>query len=120
MIISVIGGSKAKPEHLALAEEVGQELGKRNVMVACGGLHGVMEAVCRGAKSVGGTTIGILPGRTSKDANNYVDIPIVTTMGFSRNVIGQHWGRCDRNWWSLWHLVRNCLRPRRRNPSDRS
>ena len=87
MIISVIGGSKAKPEHLALAEEVGQELGKRNVMVACGGLHGVMEAVCRGAKSAGGTTIGILPGRTSKDANNYVDIPIVTTMGFSRNVI---------------------------------
>ncbi|MDA1218216.1 MAG: TIGR00725 family protein [Chloroflexi bacterium] len=87
MIISVIGGSKAKPEQLALAEAVGRELAKRGVMVACGGLQGVMEAVCKGAKSAGGTTIGILPGRTSKEANSYVDIPIVTTMGFSRNVI---------------------------------
>jgi uncharacterized protein (TIGR00725 family) len=87
MIISVIGSSSAKPEHVALAEEVGRELAKRNVMVACGGLSGVMEAVCRGAKEAGGTTIGVLPGRSSKDANKYVDIPIVTTMGFARNVI---------------------------------
>ena len=87
MIISVIGSSSAKPEHTALAEEVGRELARRNVMVACGGLSGVMEAVCRGAKEAGGTTIGVLPGRSSKDANNYVDIPIVTTMGFARNVI---------------------------------
>ena len=87
MIISVIGGSKAKPEHLELAEAVGRELAKRQVMVACGGLSGVMEAVCRGAKSAGGTTIGILPGRSSKEANQYVDIPIVTTVGFARNVI---------------------------------
>ena len=87
MIISVIGGSSAKPEHLALAEEVGRELAKRGIMVACGGLTGVMEAVCRGAKSVGGTTIGILPGRSPRDANSYVDIPIVTTLGFARNVI---------------------------------
>ena len=87
MIISVIGSSRAKPEHLALAEEVGRELARRNIMVACGGLSGVMEAVCRGAKSAGGTTIGILPGRTSRDANSYVDIPIVTTMGYARNVI---------------------------------
>jgi hypothetical protein len=87
MIISVIGSSRAKPEHLALAEEVGRELARRKVMVACGGLSGVMEAVCRGAKSAGGTTIGILPGRSSHDANSYVDIPIVTTMGYARNVI---------------------------------
>lgn len=87
MIISVIGSSNAKPEHLELSEAVGRELAKRNVMVACGGLSGVMEAVCRGAKSAGGTTIGILPGRSSKEANKYVDIPIVTTVGFARNVI---------------------------------
>lgn len=87
MIISVIGSSRAKPEHLALAEEVGRELARHKVIVACGGLQGVMEAVCKGAKSAGGTTIGILPGRTSRDANRYVDIPIVTTMGYSRNVI---------------------------------
>ncbi len=87
MIISVIGGSRAKPDQITLAEQVGRELAQRDVMVCCGGLSGVMEAVCRGAKEAGGTTIGILPGRTSAEANSYVDIPIVTTMGFSRNVI---------------------------------
>ena len=92
MIISVIGGSSATPEHVALAEAVGRELARRGVMVACGGLSGVMEAVCRGAKSAGGTTIGILPGRSPKDANSYVDIPIVTAMGYARNVIVVHTG----------------------------
>ena len=64
MIISVIGGSQAPIEVADLAEEVGRELAKRGVVVACGGLKGVMEAVCKGAKSEGGTTIGILPALT--------------------------------------------------------
>ncbi len=92
MIIAVIGSSDAKPEHAALAEEVGRELARRGATVVCGGLKGVMEAVCRGAKEAGGTTIGILPGRSSQDANPYVDIPIVTTMGYARNVIVVHTG----------------------------
>ena len=88
MIISVIGSSKpTTDEHVQLAEAVGRELAKRGATVACGGLTGIMEAVCRGAKSAGGVTIGILPGRAATDANNYVDIPIVTNMGYSRNVI---------------------------------
>jgi len=93
MIISVIGSSNpATKEHVELAEEVGRELARRNIMVVCGGLSGIMEAVCRGAKSEGGTTIGILPGRAAAEANSYVDIPIVTTMGYSRNVIVVHTG----------------------------
>ena len=93
MIISVIGSSNpATREHVELAEEVGRELARRNIMVVCGGLSGIMEAVCRGAKSEGGTTIGILPGRAAAEANSYVDIPIVTTMGYSRNVIVVHTG----------------------------
>ena len=92
MIIAVIGGSDAKPEHVALSEEVGRELARRGVTVVCGGLKGVMEAVCRGAKEEGGTTIGILPGRSSGDANSHVDIPIVTSMGYARNVIVVHTG----------------------------
>ena len=88
MIISVIGSSNpTTDEHVELAEAVGRELAKRGATVACGGLTGIMEAVCRGAKSAGGVTIGILPGRVAGDANNYVDIPIVTNMGYSRNVI---------------------------------
>ena len=92
MIIAVIGGSDAKPEHIRLAESVGQELAKRGVTVVCGGLSGVMEAVCRGVKSSGGNTIGILPGRSPKEANEFIDVPIVTSMGYARNVIVVHTG----------------------------
>ena len=93
MIISVIGSSNpTNQEHVQLAEEVGRELAKRGVSLVCGGLSGIMEAACRGAKSAGGTTIGILPGRSRLDANSYVDIPIVTAMGYSRNVIVVHTG----------------------------
>ena len=94
MIISVIGSSNpATTEHVELAEAVGRELARRGVKVVCGGLTGIMEAVCRGAKSAGGVTIGILPGRAAADANSYVDIPIVTGMGYSRNVIVVNTGR---------------------------
>ncbi len=62
-------------------------MAKRGIQVVCGGLTGIMEAVCRGAKAEGGLTIGILPGQSSKEANQYVDIPIVTGMRYSRNVI---------------------------------
>lgn len=93
MIISVIGSSNpVTREHVELAEGVGRELARRDIKVVCGGLSGIMEAVCRGAKAEGGTTIGILPGRAAAEANSYVDIPIVTSMGYSRNVIVVHTG----------------------------
>lgn len=92
MIISVIGGAEPPPEAELLAEEVGRELAKRGAMVACGGLTGVMEAVCRGAKSAGGTTIGILPGRDPRDANQWVDIHICTDIGYARNAIVAYTG----------------------------
>ena len=92
MIISVIGSSTAKPEHAALAEEVGGELARRGITLACGGMTGVMEAACRGAKAEGGTTIGILPGRRGSPFNSFVDIPIFTTMGYARNIIVVHSG----------------------------
>ncbi len=87
LIISVIGESNARPHIAALAEQVGRELGLRGVMIACGGLGGVMEAACRGAKSAGGTTIGILPGDNPMSANDYIDIPIITGMGYARNSV---------------------------------
>ena len=62
LIVSVIGAGAANGETIALAERVGRELAERGAVVVCGGLGGVMEAVCRGAKSAGGATIGILPG----------------------------------------------------------
>ena len=93
MIISVIGAGQPTPETALLAEEVGRELARRDATIVCGGLGGVMEAACRGAKSVGGTTIGILPGSDPDEANQWVDIPICTGMGFGRNVIVVKTGR---------------------------
>lgn len=93
MIISVIGAGVAKRETVDLAEQVGRELAERGVVVVCGGLGGVMEAACRGAKSAGGTTIGILPGDDPADANRWVDFPICTGMGYARNVIVVKSGR---------------------------
>ena len=45
-----------------------------------------MEAACKGASAAGGVTIGILPGDNSRSANPYVQIPVVTGMGYARNV----------------------------------
>lgn len=87
IIISVIGGSNAAQKDLDVAYEVGLELAKRGAIVLCGGLAGVMEAVCKGAKEGGGTTIGIMPGNTAGDANQYVDIAIPTGLGYARNAI---------------------------------
>lgn len=46
-----------------------------------------MEAACRGAKDAGGTTIGILPGEDRDEANEFVDLPIVTGLGHARNAL---------------------------------
>ena len=86
MIIAVIGDSSCSPEEAKLAETVGELLAQRGATVICGGLGGVMEAVCRGAKSKGGLTVGILPGQDSSTANPWVDIPVVTGLGEARNV----------------------------------
>ena len=87
MFVSVIGGGDSSEEEARLAEEVGRELARRGANLICGGLGGVMEAACRGAASQGGTTIGILPGNDRHEANAYVNIPIVTGMGYARNAI---------------------------------
>ncbi len=85
--IAVIGGSECSSQEAELAEEVGRELAKHGAILVCGGLGGVMEAVCKGASSQGGVTIGILPGGSRQAANPYVQIPIVTNLGEARNVV---------------------------------
>ena len=84
--VAVIGGGQPSREEARLAEEVGRELARRGAILVCGGLGGVMEAACKGASSEGGTTIGILPGDDSQAANPYVQIPIVTGLGYARNI----------------------------------
>ncbi len=87
-MIAVIGqGRNCAPKLVSLAEEVGRLIAKGGALLLCGGLGGIMEAVCRGAKECDGTTIGILPTESPDDANPFVDIPIATGMGEARNVI---------------------------------
>ena len=86
-IISVVGGSNSDDKALDLAERVGEEIAKRNVALVCGGLGGVMEAACRGAKKCNGLTIGILPSEEKVHANEFVDVVIPTGLGYSRNFL---------------------------------
>jgi uncharacterized protein (TIGR00725 family) len=53
----------------------------------CGGLGGVMEAACRGAKEAGGMTVGILADLDRSDANPYVDVVVATGLGEARNAL---------------------------------
>ncbi|MGC2290196.1 MAG: TIGR00725 family protein [Thermoplasmata archaeon] len=86
-LIAVIGGESPPPEALPVAEEVGRRIAQAGAVVVCGGLGGVMEAVCRGAHRAGGLTIGILPTGRRSDANSEVDIVIPTGLGVARNVL---------------------------------
>ena len=83
--ISVIGSSRATAQELAWAEEVGRLLARRGVVLISGGLGGVMEAACRGAKSAGGLTVGVLPTAERDGGNHYLDVAIATGMGYARN-----------------------------------
>jgi uncharacterized protein (TIGR00725 family) len=85
--VAVVGGSAAGPQPCATAEALGRELARRGAVVVCGGLGGVMEAACRGAKATGGTTVGILPGDDRDDANPFVDVAVATGMGEARNAL---------------------------------
>lgn len=86
-IISVIGAGTCTRREFNLAHEVGRLLAARGIALACGGLFGVMEAACMGAKDAGGTTIGFLPGTSREDANRYVDLAIPTGLRDARNMI---------------------------------
>jgi len=97
--VAVIGSGR---DHEQAAEEVGRLLAERGCTVVTGGLGEVMAAAARGAKGAGGTTIGILPGESRADANEWIDHAVVTGIGHARNLavasgdaviaIGGSWG----------------------------
>lgn len=105
--VSVIGSHTHTDCVADLAYKVGQAVARLGFVLVCGGLDGAMKAACQGAKEAGGMTIGILPGIDKTDANEFVDIALPTTIGFSRNVIvassadvvialpGSHGTRCE-------------------------
>jgi hypothetical protein len=84
--IGVIGAGECDAELGRLAEEVGRGIAEAGAVLVSGGMGGVMEAACRGAKSAGGLTVGILPGPDRGGANECVDIAIATGIGEARNL----------------------------------
>jgi uncharacterized protein (TIGR00725 family) len=85
--IAVAGPGEAAPPELAWAEEAGAAVAEAGAGLVCGGLGGVMEAACRGARSRGGLTLGLLPGTDREAANGWVIVAVPTGLGEARNVL---------------------------------
>jgi len=85
MQIAVIGDGQAGPVEREAAFAVGRLIAGSGAVLVCGGLGGVMEAACRGAREAGGTAVGILPG--TEGGNPYLGITIRTGLGHARNVL---------------------------------
>lgn len=91
--IGIIGASQAQcsPELYEFAVQAGELIAGMGYNIVCGGMGGVMEAVCKGAKQSPQTfanqTIGIIPDSDPAGANPYVDMVIPTGIGIARNII---------------------------------
>ena len=86
-IVAVIGAGQADARLRQLADEVGERLARAGLIVATGGLGGVMEGASAGAARAGGVVVGILPGPSTGAANPYVQVPIATGIGEARNAV---------------------------------
>jgi uncharacterized protein (TIGR00725 family) len=87
--IAVIGYNKDRCTDIAskIAYEVGKEIAYAGAVLICGGLGGVMESACKGAKEYGGTTVGIIPQEEFLYANEYCDIVVCTGIGYARDFV---------------------------------
>lgn len=80
-------GSGASAAVLETAERVGALLAAAGLVVLTGGLDGVMAAAARGARSAGGTVIGLLPGADPAAGNEYLSVALATGAGQARNAL---------------------------------
>ncbi len=85
--VAVIGGTDVDDAVAATAERVGSLLAAEGAIVVTGGRGGVAAAASRGARQAGGRTVGILPGRTRGEANEWIEIAVPTGLGETRNAL---------------------------------
>lgn len=91
--VSIFGPAPANcsEEIYAFGEALGECLVNKGFGIVCGGMSGLMEAVCKGAsKAKGyfwGASIGIIPGDEAELANEYCDIIIPSGLGIGRNIL---------------------------------
>ena len=86
-VVSVIGASDINKDIKDKTIEIGRLIAKNNYVIVCGGLSGVMEAVCKGAKEEGGFTVGIIPSAEKSIANKYIDLVIPCPFSQARNIV---------------------------------
>jgi uncharacterized protein (TIGR00725 family) len=86
-LIAVCGESNRDTAFADLAFEVGRGIAQRGAVLLCGGSTGVMDHAARGARSVGGLTIGILAGHDPDEANASIEIALATGLGQARNAV---------------------------------
>jgi uncharacterized protein (TIGR00725 family) len=90
LYVGVIGpGARegATERELSAAREIGQALAAPGVIVVCGGLGGVMEAVSEGVSAGDGCCIGLLPGSERSEGNRHLSLALPTGLGEARNVL---------------------------------
>jgi uncharacterized protein (TIGR00725 family) len=80
VVIGVIGqdGSALTESAVATANQVGRLIAEGHGILVSGGLGGIMEAASHGASLAGGTVVGLLPGNSKSEANEFVTIPLAT------------------------------------------
>lgn len=87
LAIALVGPGACDDEVARAAEAVGRHVARAGALLVCGGLGGAMAAACRGAREEGGTTLGLLPGESRRDANPWVSIAVPTGLGEVRNAL---------------------------------
>jgi uncharacterized protein (TIGR00725 family) len=85
--VGIIGAGECTESTYKTAQSLGFEIGRRDWILVCGGLGGVMEAAAKGCTEAGGTTVGILPGSKRDSANPYIRIALPTALGEGRNLL---------------------------------
>jgi uncharacterized protein (TIGR00725 family) len=85
--IGVIGSGSCDDEIAETARRVGELIAMSEAVLVCGGLGGVMASAAEGARTAGGTTVGILPGSDHRAANPGIRIAIPTGLGEARNAL---------------------------------
>lgn len=84
--VAVVGPADgARPPDLEHAEAVGRMLAEHGAIVLTGGHHGVMGAAARGARTGGGTAIGLMPGTDRSAGSQEHTFLLPTGLGELRN-----------------------------------
>lgn len=88
LIVGVMGGGDAQDQDIEDAYNLGRLIAGQDWILLNGGRDaGIMAASAKGASENGGLTVGILPDSTTRQASQYIHIPILTGMGNARNCI---------------------------------